>query len=373
VDDPPHGADGSRIETPFLQLVMSRLWEAEGAGTGGGNSLRLATLDRLGGAERIVRTHLDTAMASLPPAEQDAAADVFHYLVTSTGAKIAHTADDLSDYSRRPEHELRPMLEKLSSGEIRILRPLAPPLDQPGAPRYEIFHDVLAPAVLDWRARHVQAMERAHTDAELSRARRRVNRLRLGVAALSLLLILMVGLAAYAFQQRAAAGRARNEATARGAEARAQQQLALSRELAATGLNVVRDDPLLALLLAARAAEITPTTQAEEALRKLLVGAPLRAVMRGHTDLLYTTAFSPDGRYLLTASAEFVHWLNETWGAAVFTDIGDAADTPKAWNGNPSYGVGARFKTPAGPFAIDLAYAHDPRKFRLAFSVTVAF
>lgn len=79
------------------------------------------------------------------------------------------------------------------------------------------------------------------------------------------------------------------------------------------------------------------------------------------------------GRYLLTASAEFVHWLNDKYGAAVFTDIGDAADTPKDWKGNPSYGVGARYKTPAGPLALDLAYAVDPRKFRLSFSVSVAF
>jgi translocation and assembly module TamA len=35
--------------------------------------------------------------------------------------------------------------------------------------------------------------------------------------------------------------------------------------------------------------------------------------------------------------------------------------------------VGVRFRTPAGPLAVDLAYAQDPRKFRLAFSVTVAF
>jgi translocation and assembly module TamA len=35
--------------------------------------------------------------------------------------------------------------------------------------------------------------------------------------------------------------------------------------------------------------------------------------------------------------------------------------------------MGARFKTPAGPFALDLAYAERTRKFRLSFSVTVAF
>ena len=53
--------------------------------------------------------------------------------------------------------------------------------------------------------------------------------------------------------------------------------------------------------------------------------------------------------------------------------MGDAKDSQEDLKPNTSYGVGARFKTPAGPFAIDLAYAQDPRKFRLAFSVTVAF
>ena len=53
-----------RIETPFLQLVMTRLWEEELKG--GSNVLRLETLNRLGGAERIVRTHLDKTLGALP-------------------------------------------------------------------------------------------------------------------------------------------------------------------------------------------------------------------------------------------------------------------------------------------------------------------
>jgi translocation and assembly module TamA len=79
------------------------------------------------------------------------------------------------------------------------------------------------------------------------------------------------------------------------------------------------------------------------------------------------------GRYMATATAEVVHWLNDQWGAAVFTDVGDAADTRGEWQANPSYGVGARYKTPAGPFALDLAYADRERRFRISFSVTVAF
>ncbi len=79
------------------------------------------------------------------------------------------------------------------------------------------------------------------------------------------------------------------------------------------------------------------------------------------------------GRFLATGTLEYVHWLNDRWGAALFTDIGGAADTPGDWEPLKSYGVGARFKTPAGPFALDLAYAGRDHKFRLAFSVTIAF
>ena len=79
------------------------------------------------------------------------------------------------------------------------------------------------------------------------------------------------------------------------------------------------------------------------------------------------------GRYLATGTAEYVHWLNERWGAALFTDVGTASDSVKEWEPLKSYGIGARFRTPAGPFALDLAYAERDRKFRLAFSVTVAF
>jgi len=43
------------------------------------------------------------------------------------------------------------------------------------------------------------------------------------------------------------------------------------------------------------------------------------------------------------------------------------------WRPNPSYGAGVRFRTPAGPLALDVAYAQELHKARLAFSMTVAF
>ncbi len=78
----------AHIETPYLQLVMTRLWDEELRA--GSHILRLETMDRLGGAERIVRTHLDAVMSTLLPNEQEIAASIFHYLVTPSGTKIAH-------------------------------------------------------------------------------------------------------------------------------------------------------------------------------------------------------------------------------------------------------------------------------------------
>ena len=79
------------------------------------------------------------------------------------------------------------------------------------------------------------------------------------------------------------------------------------------------------------------------------------------------------GRYLGTASAEYVHWLRPQWGVAAFVDTGDAADTRNEFDLKTGYGLGARWLSPAGPLAIDLAYGHDESKLRLHFGVAIAF
>ena len=42
-------------------------------------------------------THLDAALAALPPREQDVAGEVFRHLVTPSGTKIALRIADLAD------------------------------------------------------------------------------------------------------------------------------------------------------------------------------------------------------------------------------------------------------------------------------------
>jgi len=79
------------------------------------------------------------------------------------------------------------------------------------------------------------------------------------------------------------------------------------------------------------------------------------------------------GRYLATGTAEYVRWFSPAWGGALFADVGDAADARGDLRANWGYGVGARWRTPAGPLAIDVAYADRDHKVRLVFSVAVAF
>lgn len=79
------------------------------------------------------------------------------------------------------------------------------------------------------------------------------------------------------------------------------------------------------------------------------------------------------GRYLGTASAEYQHWFQPTWGAAVFYDLGNAADTLSTLRPKAGYGLGARWKSPVGPINVDMAYGHAVHKYRLHFSLGFTF
>lgn len=79
------------------------------------------------------------------------------------------------------------------------------------------------------------------------------------------------------------------------------------------------------------------------------------------------------GRYLAVGSVEYDHWLTEHWGAAVFYDVGDAADSLPDLHLVQGYGVGARWKSPVGPLNLDLAYGQAVHAVRLHFSIGVSF
>jgi len=266
-------ADAERVEAPYLQLVLERLWEAER--DRGSDVLRLSTLRELGGAEAIVRAHLERALGRLEPSEQDVAATMFAHLVTPSGSKIAHRPGDLAQYAAVPEADVKPVLDAL--GRERIVRAVD---GAAGGERYEIFHDVLADGVLAWRAR--RELER---DREQARTRQR--RLAIVAAAALLALAVMTAVAVYAFAERS--------------HARSSARQARARALEATALAELPTDPQRALADAARAAQGSPSSRAAEVLRRALRETHLRRVLKAAGPVT-AVSFGHGGR-MLAASA----------------------------------------------------------------------
>jgi hypothetical protein len=219
-----------RIETPFLQVVLTRLWEEERRL--GSDTLRLDTLNELGGAKNIARTHLDEVMSKLDEGERDTAAAVLRFLVTPAGAKIAQQPSALASWAELEPSAVRNVLTHLSSRqEMCILRKVTVPAQEE---RYELFHDVLGPAILNWQSRYTQARrlarQRADAEERIRKERKRVKRLAVAMAGLVILLIGMGTLTAYALRKRGEAEVQRVESNRQKAEAERQKGNAEEQE-----------------------------------------------------------------------------------------------------------------------------------------------
>lgn len=274
----PDASTGQAIEAPYLQLVMQRLWEVEQRS--GSGLLALESLRSLGGAERIVEDHLEHALGALTTSEQDAAAGMFHYLVTPSGTKIAHGRADLRKYAGVSEPELENVLRRLSSE--RILRPVSGTDD--GGQSYEIYHDVLADAVLAWRGRREaqREVDAARRDAEGRRRRA------LAVAGVALFaLAVMAAITVFALTQRS--------------DARTAARRAHARELVSAALLGLATDPQRSLRLAVEAAALERSGSTENALRQALTGSHERVVLRTGSPVT-TASLDPAGKTLLVGS-----------------------------------------------------------------------
>ena len=140
--------DGARIETAFLQLALKRLWEEERRQ--GSAELRLETLNALGGAPGIVDSHFNNTMRTLPEDEQQLCATIFDRIVTPSGMKIALSAEDIAHLAKKDRERVRSVLNKLANGPPRIINRVLSPRDNKTI-LFEIFHDVLARPILDWK------------------------------------------------------------------------------------------------------------------------------------------------------------------------------------------------------------------------------
>ena len=270
---------GGRVATPLLQLVMETVWERERAE--GSHQLRLSTLQNLRGVRMIVDAHLGKALSSLSDGERQTAIDMFDELVTPSGGKIAESVPDLAHRTGHSEDQAGSVLDKLD--HERIVRPIpaAPGQDPMRFRRYEIFHDVLGPAINNMIAAREE--------------RRRVRRLRRFAAlAVGLLIVALaiVGVFAYLWHSATTA-----------------KLTAESRQLAADAeVNAARD-PELSVLLALQALRLHYTSQAEDALRAALPELQAVRTFREGTTV-FSAAFDPvDANKVASADGYGVAWI----------------------------------------------------------------
>jgi WD40 repeat protein len=290
-----------RIEAPFLQLVLERLWDEERAA--GSSSLRLETFRRLGGAEPILREHVFGTLEGLPAPEQDAAARLVRQLVTPSARKASHTADDLADYAGV---EVGPLLDVLTTE--RILRVIEGSAG--GPPRYEIFHDVLAAPLLAWRSRRELENERL-------RSRRQRRRLLTLVAAAIVALVVVAAIAAFALTQRSSA--------------RSEARRAHARELAADALADLPSDPAASVALALQATRAAPERDTESVLRSSLLAMREARVLRLGGRIV-GAAFAPTGKLLLVAGSDGSGGVYDKSGRRLFALPAGKPLTRTAWS-----------------------------------------
>lgn len=79
------------------------------------------------------------------------------------------------------------------------------------------------------------------------------------------------------------------------------------------------------------------------------------------------------GRVLGTLSVEYQQPVVGLWRAAVFADAGGAADRWQDFHAVKGVGTGARWVSPVGPLAFDLAYGVDKRQWQLHFALGAGF
>ena len=163
-------------------------------------------------------------MGRLSEAERTDAARVLRYMVTPSGTKIAQEVGALASWTELSDAQVQAILTRLSEPDMRILRTIQAPGE---ALRYEIFHDVLAQAILDWRRRFdVQRQEERirqeeqerraeeQEEAEKRREKERSRLMRRAIMIMSVLMVLMLLALVMAFWQSRRAKKEFNRANA---------------------------------------------------------------------------------------------------------------------------------------------------------------
>lgn len=251
--------------------------------------------------EAILQKYLETTLADLGPLRGEADRLLADHLVSGEGGRTLRTERELENHFAK--NDLRKILERLERSAILHAA------SHQGSRYFEIGHDWLARKVFENRQLRERQEEQRRKDEEqarvLEKARQEREKFRyLALGAFVLVAIAVVGLVAILLAKRdaeraeKAAQRAALVAKRREIEARDASILAGVRELSSRGKLTW-------------AMKLLPEIQLP-ALRRgwvalasdLLAGNTLRSTLEGHTASVSTASYSPDGKWILTASVD---------------------------------------------------------------------
>ncbi len=315
---------------PLLSTALLELWQRRD-----GRRLRHATYEQTGGVRGAVARLAEDNYGQLDPAQQTLARSLLVRLagegpegaVERRRVPLAELETERSDDAARVielftdrrlltvsagtvevAHEallrewprLRGWIDEDRAG-LRIRRTLTTAAEEWRDQGYDddmLFRGARLTEADQWREGHelsLNQLERLFLDASDQRrdrervARRR--RLRLAFAGLVAALAAITAVAIVALYQ--------------GREAEQQRDIAVSRGIAASAAGALSTDPSLSLSLALRALEVADTEQAATVLRQATLEVRTLAVLpAAKKDWVYSAAFSPDGRRVVSAGSD---------------------------------------------------------------------
>ena len=172
-------------------------------------------------------------------------------------------------------------------------------------------HHLLRGAALDdaraFAAAHpadVVENEALYLAESLRQAQAAVRRRRNLIIAVAAVILALSGLTAWALRSAAEAQQNALAARASADEARRQEGLSRSRELAAAALANLDVDPEQSILLTLQALNTTYTQEAEGALHRALQASRIERNLVGHAGAVHDVAYSPDGTRIATAGSD---------------------------------------------------------------------